>query len=74
MGNKFFIYQILGVGVIWAGMAFFFKEMDETSKIIFYVVTSWWLFLIVIFVKKLYRDQQAKKNGKQNQTNDEGQS
>ncbi|GEN31373.1 large-conductance mechanosensitive channel [Cerasibacillus quisquiliarum] len=73
MGNKFFIYQILGVGVIWAGMAFFFKEMDEMSKIIFYVVTSWLLFLIVVFVKKLYRDQQAKKNGKQNQTNDEGQ-
>ncbi|WP_229683115.1 hypothetical protein [Virgibacillus oceani] len=50
---KFLLYQILAIAVIWTGMAFFFSKMDELSKIIFYVVTSWLLFLIVIFVKQI---------------------
>ncbi|TXL65797.1 hypothetical protein FHP05_06675 [Cerasibacillus terrae] len=62
MDLKFYIYQILGVGVIWAGMAFFFDQMGEPSKLIFYAVTSWLLFLIVLFGKKVYRDRQAKKD------------
>ncbi|RYG73318.1 hypothetical protein EU245_07165 [Lentibacillus lipolyticus] len=50
---KFLGYQIIGIGIIWAGMAFFFRDMDQLSKIIFYVVTSWLLFLVVLFVKQL---------------------
>jgi len=52
---KFFGYQILAIGVIWAGMAFFFNDMDQVGKIIFYLVTSWLLFLIVLFVKSLFK-------------------
>ncbi|WP_245745444.1 hypothetical protein [Lentibacillus persicus] len=53
---KFFVYQILGLGVIWIGMAFFFQEMDQISKLIFYAVTSWLLFLIVILIKQLIKN------------------
>ncbi|MFC4556778.1 hypothetical protein ACFO3D_00980 [Virgibacillus kekensis] len=52
---KFLGYQLLAIGVIWIGMAVFFSEMDQFSKIIFYVVTSWFLFLIVLFVKQLVK-------------------
>ncbi len=41
---------------------FFFDQMGEPSKLIFYAVTSWLLFLIVLFGKKVYRDRQAKKD------------
>ncbi|HEX6594299.1 MAG TPA: hypothetical protein VF095_06900 [Bacillota bacterium] len=60
---KFYGYQILAIGIIWTGMAFFFKEMDQSGKIIFYVVTSWLLLLIVLFVKTWIR-----KNDKNNET------
>lgn len=60
---KFYGYQILAIGIIWTGMAFFFKEMDQAGKIIFYVVTSWLLLLIVLFVKTWIR-----KNDKNNET------
>ncbi|MDY0407517.1 hypothetical protein ACFFIS_10620 [Virgibacillus soli] len=60
MDKKFYIYQIIGVGIIWLGMAFFFSKMDDTSKIIFYVVTSWMLFLFVLLGKKIARDRQEK--------------
>ncbi|WP_339317283.1 hypothetical protein [Oceanobacillus sp. FSL W7-1304] len=39
------------IGAIWIGMATFFSEMNEGAKLIFYLVTSWLLFLIVIIVK-----------------------
>jgi len=45
------------IGVIWIGMLFFFNEMNDTSKIIFYVVTSWLLFLIVLAVKGFIADR-----------------
>ncbi|WP_284141217.1 MULTISPECIES: hypothetical protein [unclassified Virgibacillus] len=54
---KFYIYQIIGIGIIWTGMAIFFDKMDEMSKLIFYVVTSWLLFLIVLLGKKVVRDR-----------------
>ncbi|ALX48996.1 hypothetical protein AOX59_10540 [Lentibacillus amyloliquefaciens] len=53
---KFLVYQILGLGVIWIGMAFFFQEMDQFSKLIFYAATSWLLFLIVILIKQLIKN------------------
>ncbi|WP_404451403.1 hypothetical protein LG329_13795 [Virgibacillus necropolis] len=49
---KLVLYQILGLGFIWIGMAFFFNTMQPTSKIIFYCFTSWLLFLIVIYIKQ----------------------
>lgn len=52
---KFLGYQILAIGIIWGGMAFFFKDMDQVGKIIFYIVTSWLLFLIVLFVKSYFK-------------------
>lgn len=54
---KFLGYQILAIGIIWGGMAFFFKEMDDVGKIIFYVVTSWLLFLIVLFIKQFFKKE-----------------
>jgi len=48
------------IGVIWAGMFFFLDEMGEGSRVIFYLVTSWLLFLIVIIVKALLRKRKEK--------------
>ncbi|GEM_PF-2495440 len=57
------IYAQLGmIGVIWVGMLFFFNEMTDTSKLIFYVVTSWFLFLIVMAVKAFIRQRKEKTN------------
>lgn len=49
---KLVLYQIIGIGFIWIGMVFFFSDMQPASKILFYCVTSWLLFLIVIYVKQ----------------------
>ncbi|QKY71809.1 hypothetical protein Len3610_19945 [Lentibacillus sp. CBA3610] len=54
---KILVYQIIGLGIIWIGMAFFFQEMNPFSKFIFYAATSWLLFLIVIFIKQLIRNR-----------------
>jgi len=52
---KFFGYQILAVGVIWAGMAYFYSDLYSSGRIIFYIVTSWLLLLIVLFLKEFFR-------------------
>lgn len=62
MNLKFYIYQIIAVGIIWSGMAFFFDKMDEVSRIVFYAVTSWLLFLIVLLVKMLIRMKKEKQD------------
>lgn len=49
---KLVLYQILGLGLIWIGLAFFFNDMQPTAKIVFYCFTSWLLFLIVIYIKQ----------------------
>ncbi|WP_175631808.1 hypothetical protein [Virgibacillus siamensis] len=54
---KFFGYQILAIGVIWLGMTIFFSKMDQLSTYIYYGVTSWLLFLIVLFVKQYLRQR-----------------
>lgn len=59
---KFLGYQILAIAVIWTGMAFFFKDMDQVGKIIFYVVTSWLLFLIVLFIKNYFKKDSFNPN------------
>ncbi|MBP1970647.1 O-antigen ligase [Virgibacillus natechei] len=45
--------------VVWTGMAFFFSEMDQVSKAIFYIVTSWLLLLIVITLKAYIRNKKG---------------
>ena len=55
------LYAQLGmITVIWVGMLFFFNEMSDMSKFIFYVVTSWFLFLVVITVKNMIRNRKGK--------------
>lgn len=61
MTIKFFLYQILGVGIIWLGMFFFFDDLYDSGKIIFYIVTSWLLFLIVLAVKQFLHDQKNRE-------------
>lgn len=60
MNLKFYLYQILGVFIIWLGMTFFLDKMYDSGKIIYYVVSSWLLFLIVLTVKKWLRDRKEK--------------
>lgn len=52
---KTLLYQVIGLGVIWIGMALFYSDMDTVSRIIFYVVTSWLLLLIGLFIKQLVK-------------------
>lgn len=59
MDLKFFLYQILAVAIIWGGMAFFFSELYPSGKIIFYIVTSWLLFLIVLLIRKVIEDRKS---------------
>jgi len=54
---KFLLYQILAIGIIWGGMAFFFDDLYKQGKIIFYIVTSWLLFLLVLLVKEIVRNR-----------------
>ncbi|ASN06929.1 hypothetical protein [Virgibacillus necropolis] len=58
---KLVLYQIIGLGFIWMGMAFFFNDMQPTSKILFYCVTSWLLFLIVIYIKQRIKGTKDEK-------------
>ncbi|MEN2465261.1 hypothetical protein [Ornithinibacillus sp. FSL M8-0202] len=51
------IYQILIIAIIWVGMVFFVQDMDQMSKMIFYLVTSWLLLLVVLLVKELIRNR-----------------
>lgn len=58
---KFYGYQIVGVLIIWLGMTFFLDDITGSGKTIYYVVTSWLLFLIVLAGKKFFKDRQEKK-------------
>ena len=59
---SFYLYQILGVGIIWGGMTYFFDELDQVAVYIYYGMTSWLLFLIVMAVKK-FINERGKKRG-----------
>ncbi|KKE78763.1 hypothetical protein DTX80_08390 [Bacilli bacterium] len=37
--------------VIWIAMAVFYSDMNQGSKLIFYLVTSWLLFIFVVVIK-----------------------
>lgn len=58
---KLLVGQLIMIAAIWIGMLFFFSDMSEGSKIIFYIVTSWLLFLIVIIVKALIKGRIGKR-------------
>ncbi|WP_047984752.1 hypothetical protein [Ornithinibacillus californiensis] len=55
------IYQIIIIAAIWTGMVFFINDMDQMSKMIFYLVTSWLLLLIVFLVKEVIRNRKNSK-------------
>lgn len=61
---RFLLYQMVVIGVIWFGMLFYFNDLYDQGRIIFYIVTSWFLFLIVLFVKEWIR---SKKNPEEKQ-------
>lgn len=61
---RFLLYQVAIIGLIWSGMFFFMDDLYEQGQIIFYVVTSWLLFLIVLLLKEWFksrRNQDQKK-------------
>ncbi len=60
MTLKLLLGQLGLIAVIWVGMAIFFNDMNEASKIIFYLVTSWALFLLVIIIKTWIRERKEK--------------
>lgn len=62
MPAKILLYQIIAVGVIWCGLAFFFDELYQSGVYIFYALTSWLLFLIVLYVKSIIRERREKAN------------
>lgn len=57
---KFLLYQILAIGIIWLGIFYFYDELYDSGVIIFYMVTSWLLLLIVLFIKEVFRRYQGK--------------
>ncbi|MCC2251082.1 hypothetical protein JUJ52_14065 [Virgibacillus sp. AGTR] len=56
---KLLLGQLVIIAVVWTGMAFFFSEMAEPSKVIFYLVTSWMLLLIVIIIKTWLKNRKS---------------
>ncbi len=59
--NKMLLAQLGLVGFIWVGMSFFYNDMSEESRWIYYLVTSWVLFLIVMVVKDFFRQKRKEK-------------
>lgn len=64
---KFLGYQLIAIAVIWTGMAFFFDRLTGFEQNVFYVVTGWLLFLIIMVIKHLV---QMKKNRDSSDPND----
>ncbi|MCF3943655.1 hypothetical protein [Oceanobacillus alkalisoli] len=58
--NKLLVAQLGMIAVVWLGMFFFYNDMTDTSRYIFYGVTSWLLFLIVMVVKSLLKVRKEK--------------
>ncbi|MED3736164.1 hypothetical protein P4529_04920 [Virgibacillus pantothenticus] len=54
---KLLIAQLVIIAVVWVGMAFFFSDMTEPAKVIFYLVTSWMLLLIVLITKSWWKNR-----------------
>lgn len=61
IGIKILVWQLVVIGLMWIGMLTFYNEMDSISRFVFYIVTSWLLYLIVVTIIRLLRQ---KKEGK----------
>jgi uncharacterized membrane protein YadS len=61
---KFYLYQLLAVGIIWLGMTFFLDEMADSGKMIYYAVSLWGVILIVLTIKKWFSDRKLKEDNK----------
>lgn len=57
---KILLGQFALVLFIWLGLLSFFDSMDDGSKVIFYLVTSWLLLLVVLIVKEFFRGRKEK--------------
>ena len=61
---KFYLYQLLAVIIVWSGMTYFLENIEGAGRIIYYAVTSWLLFLIVLTVKKWFADKRKQNEEK----------
>lgn len=52
---KILLGQFALVLFVWIGLFSFFDSMNDGSKVIFYLVTSWLLLLVVLIVKEFFR-------------------
>ena len=59
---KFYGYQLLAIFVIWLGMTFFVDDMMQSGKLIYYLVTSWMLLMVVLFIKQFIRERKQKED------------
>lgn len=50
---KLLLYQLLIVFLVWLGLLSFLDELGEPAKFVFYLITSWALFLLVLIGKEL---------------------
>jgi len=57
---KVLLGQFALIFVVWLGMASFFEDMGEGSKVIFYLVTSWLLLLVVLIIKEFIKSRGEK--------------
>lgn len=57
---KLMLGQLAMIGMIWLGMLFFLNELSESARLIFYLVTSWLLFIIVMTLKTYFREKKKK--------------
>lgn len=56
--KKFFGFQLLAVVIIWGGMTIFRDRIEGGAEIIYYVVTSWMLLMLVLFIKSLFQPKE----------------
>ncbi|RKQ31418.1 hypothetical protein D8M06_13935 [Oceanobacillus halophilus] len=57
---KLLLGQFVLIAIIWIGMLMFYSDMNEASRIIFYLVTSWMLFILVGIIKVFMRERKEK--------------
>jgi len=65
---KFFGYQIIAIFIIWAGMSFFYNDLKPSGVIIYYVVSAWLLFLIILAIR-FYLNERDEKQNKEDEEN-----
>ena len=61
---KFYLYQLLAVGIIWLGMTFFLDEMADSGKMIYYAVTIWLVLLAIFTIRRWFSERKANNENK----------